>query len=160
MAEVFFADEQADEVVDGSRMAALADFVLADEAVTPRAEVSILAVDSETIAELNSRFLKRDGPTDVLAFPIEDAPWQAGVDDSGTDAPVLLGDVVLCPSVAKANAPGHTGTYEAELDLLVVHGLLHLLGYDHHSEHEAERMEGRERQILARFAARHVEGRE
>lgn len=159
MAEVFFADEQADEAVDGSRIAALADFVLADEAVTPRAEVSILAVDTDTIADLNARFLKREGPTDVLAFPIEDAPWQAAVDDSGADAPVLLGDVVLCPSVARANAPGHTGTYEAEVDLLVVHGLLHLLGYDHHSESDAERMEGRERQLLARFAAHHAGGR-
>lgn len=158
MAEVFFADEQTSEAVDGARIAALADFVLADESVTSRAEVSILAVDPDTIADLNARFLKREGPTDVLAFPIEDAPWQAAVDDSGGDAPVLLGDVVVCPTVARANAPGHAGTYEDEMDLLVVHGLLHLLGYDHHSDTDAERMEGRERQILARFARRLAEG--
>lgn len=156
MAEIFFADEQADEVVDGARIAALADFVLNAEGVTKRAEVSILTVDVTTIADLNSRFLKRPGPTDVLAFPIEDAPWQAAADDSGADAPILLGDVVVCPEVARRNAPSHAGTFEAEVDLLVVHGLLHLLGYDHHNDADAERMEARERQILTRFGARHA----
>lgn len=156
MAEVFFADEQADEVVDGARIAALADFVLSAEGVTARAEVSVLTVDADTIADLNLRFLKRRGPTDVLAFPIEDAPWQAAADDSGGDAPVLLGDVVVCPEVARRNAASHAGTFEREIDLLVVHGLLHLLGYDHHNDADAERMEGRERRILARFAARHA----
>ncbi|MFN8103385.1 MAG: rRNA maturation RNase YbeY [Acidimicrobiia bacterium] len=154
MAEVFFADEQNTETVDGARIAALAGFVLDAESVTDRAEVSILAVDEPTIADLNSRFLKRAGPTDVLAFPIEDAPWQVASDDSGADAPVLLGDVVLCPGVARRNAPSHAGTFEGEIDLLVVHGLLHLLGYDHNSDADAERMEGRERRLLARFATR------
>jgi len=156
MAEVFFADEQTDEPVDGHRIAALADFVLDAESVTARAEVSILTVDAATIADLNSRFLKRQGPTDVLAFPIEDAPWQAASDDSSADAPVMLGDVVVCPAVARRNAPTHAGTFEAEVDLLVVHGLLHLLGYDHNSDADADRMESRERRLLARFAARHA----
>lgn len=156
MAEVFFADEQTDVPVDGTRVADLAGFVLDAESVTDRAEVSILTVDAATIADLNSRFLKRTGPTDVLAFPIEDAPWRAAVDDNGGDSPVLLGDVVLCPEVARRNAPSHAGTFEGEIDLLVVHGLLHLLGYDHHNDTDAERMEGRERQLLVRFAARRV----
>jgi len=151
MAEIFFADEQSDEKVDGTRLCRLGHHVLDTEGVTERAEVSILTVDSGTIAELNERFLQRKGPTDVLAFPIDEAPWEVGLDDNGADTPVLLGDVVLCPEVARRNALAHTGGYQAEMDLLVVHGLLHLLGYDHHTDSDAERMESRERLLLAEF---------
>jgi len=87
----------------------------------------------------------------VLSFPIEDDPHRPA---SSSDAPVLLGDVVICPEVAYRNAPDHAGTYDAELALLVVHGILHLLGFDHESDEEATEMEGREAVLLAaHFAA-------
>jgi probable rRNA maturation factor len=68
--------------------------------------------------------------------------------------PTILGDVVLCPAVARRNAPAHAGTYEDELALLVVHGLLHLLGMDHAEREEAEVMQRREQELLDRFHRR------
>ena len=114
------------------------------------------------MAELNSRFLGKDGPTDVLAFPIdEEEPAESGrsPDSGGTgpgmpsepeEMPVLLGDIVICPAVAHRNAAFHAGTYEDELAVLVVHGLLHLMGMDHQEDAEAEEMEARERELLSR----------
>lgn len=151
MTEVLFSDEQADHPVDGERLCALARHVLADEGVPTHSEVAVAAVDEASIAELHQRFLARSGPTDVLAFPVEDDPFAVPVDPDG--APLLLGDVVLCPAVAWRNAPAHAGTYESELDLLTVHGLLHLLGWDHVVDADAERMEARERALLAGFGA-------
>jgi probable rRNA maturation factor len=149
--EVLFVDEQTDHPVDAQRLGTLARHVLAAEGVGDRAEVAIAAVDEDAIAALHERFLDRVGPTDVLAFPLEDDPRAAVVDPDGP--PLLLGDVVLCPAVAQRNAPEHAGTYEAELDLLTVHGLLHLLGWDHESDADAEAMEARERELLASFSA-------
>ena len=138
--DVFAADEQADRPVDLERWAALARAVLADRGVKGDAEVSLLFVDQASIAALNERFLGGDGPTDVLAFPIEDEPAPGGrsPDLGGTgpgsesaDEPlVLLGDVVVCPAVAARNAVEHGVTVDDETALLVVHGLLHLLGLD------------------------------
>jgi probable rRNA maturation factor len=160
--EVFGADEQGDEPVDTLRWVRLAEEVLGAEGVRGDTEVSLLFVDEASIADLNKRFLGRDGPTDVLAFPIDEEPVESGrsPDSGGTgpgftaepvDAPTLLGDVVICPAVARRNAPDHAGTYDDELALLVVHGILHLLGMDHAESDEAEAMEARERQLLDRF---------
>ncbi|MDQ2727305.1 MAG: rRNA maturation RNase YbeY [Actinomycetota bacterium] len=159
-AQVFAADEQTAQPVDTLRWIHLAEAVLAEEGVGD-AEVSMLFVDEVAIADLNKRFLGRDGPTDVLAFPIDEDPGEGGRSpDSGgsgpgfnaesSEAPSLLGDLVICPAVAQRNAPEHAGTYEDEIALLVVHGLLHLLGMDHADEDEAEVMEGRERELLHR----------
>jgi len=159
--DVYAADEQADRPVDLERWVVLARNVLADRGVKGDAEVSLLFVDEASIAALNERFLGGDGPTDVLAFPIEDEPAPGGrsPDLGGTgpgsesaDEPlVLLGDVVVCPAVAAANAVEHGVTVDDETALLVVHGLLHLLGLDHQVEAEAERMEALERRLLARY---------
>ncbi len=67
--------------------------------------------------------------------------------------PVLLGDIVICPAVAYRNAPEHAGNYDDEVALLVVHGLLHLMGMDHQEDEEAEEMETKERELLARYYA-------
>jgi probable rRNA maturation factor len=84
-----------------------------------------------------------DGPTDVLSFPLDalDAPAVDG-------EPVLIGDIVVCPSVAADAAPDHAGTVDDELALLVVHGCLHLLGYDHAEPHETRVMRTRELELL------------
>jgi probable rRNA maturation factor len=158
--EVFAADEQHTHPVDTMRWVHLAQAVLAAEGVRGEAELSMLFVDEASIGDLNKRFLGKDGPTDVLAFPIDEEPAESGrsPDSGGTgpgftgeidEAPTLLGDVVICPSVAARNAPEHAGTYEDELALLVVHGILHLLGMDHLEDDEAEAMEARERELLA-----------
>lgn len=163
-ADVFVADEQSTLPLDVGRWAELARNVLDAENVGDDVEVSLLFVDEPTIAELNERFLGNSGPTDVLAFPIDDEPVPGGrsPDEGGTGpggplsseedpVPVLLGDVVVCPSVARRQAEEHEVAAEDELALLVVHGLLHLLGMDHLESDEAERMEDRERQLLNRF---------
>jgi probable rRNA maturation factor len=158
---VFAADEQTAHPVDTMRWIRLAELVLRDEGVRGDTEVSLLFVDEETIADLNSRFLGREGPTDVLAFPIDEEPVEGGrsPDSGGTgpgfspsadEAPTLLGDVVICPTVAARNAPAHAGTYDDELALLLVHGILHLLGLDHEDPEEAEVMEAKERELLGR----------
>jgi probable rRNA maturation factor len=161
--EVFAADEQTDIPVDTMRWVRLAESVLHAEGIKGDAELSVLFVDEDAIADLNRRFLGKSGPTDVLAFPIDEEPVEGGRSpDSGgtgpgylpaepTDLPVLLGDVVICPAVAQRNAPAHAGSYEDEVALLVVHGILHLLGMDHMDDTEAEAMEQRERELLARF---------
>jgi probable rRNA maturation factor len=162
--EVFAADEQTAFPVDTLRWVKLAEAVLADEGVHIDAELSMLFVDETAIADLNKRFLGKEGPTDVLAFPIDEEPAESGrfPDSGGTgpgftgdpeEVPTLLGDVVICPAVAHRNAPDHAGTFEDELALLVVHGVLHLLGLDHIDDEEAEEMEGREKALLAKYHA-------
>lgn len=158
--DVFAADEQDDQPVDLERWAALARAVLADRGIKGDAEVSLLFVDEGAIARLNEEFLDRAGPTDVLAFPIEDEVAASGrsPDLGGTgpgseaieEPPVLIGDVVVCPAVAARNAVAHGVDGDDELALLVVHGILHLLGMDHTVDAEAERMEALERALLAR----------
>ena len=162
--DVFAADEQSDHPVDLARWTRLARSVLDAQAVREDIEVSLMFVDEPTIAQLRERFLGESGPTDVLAFPIDDEPDRGGrsPDEGGTgpggglasdedEIPSLLGDVVVCPSVAARNASEHSVGIEDEVALLVVHGLLHLLGMDHESDDEAERMERREQQLLDRF---------
>jgi probable rRNA maturation factor len=164
--QVFVADEQSDRPVDPGRWRDLAERVLADRGIAAPAELNVLFVDEGSIASLNERFLGKEGPTDVLSFPIEDeldapgpppAGQGQGVTGPGRDLPpeedpmpVLVGDVVICPEVAWRNAPEHAGTYEDELALLLVHGILHLLGMDHQQDAEAEEMEALERELLGR----------
>ena len=162
--DVFVADEQPYRPVEIERWGTLARQVLDAQGVRGDVEVSLLFVDEATIAELNERFLGKDSPTDVLAFPIDEEPEEGGrsPDEGGTgpgggvaagvaDLPVLLGDVVVCPAVAEGNAKEHGVSFEDEIALLVVHGLLHLLGMDHMIDVQAELMENRERELLARF---------
>ena len=161
--EVFAADEQTDRPVETLRWVRLASSVLEAEGVAGDAELSILFVDEGAMADLNKRFLGKDGATDVLAFPIDEEPAEGGrsPDSGGTgptsvtpepeDLPTLVGDVVICPAVAARNAPEHAGTYDDELALLLVHGVLHLLGMDHMDDDEATAMEAREQELLDRF---------
>jgi len=158
--DVYAADEQADAPVELERWSALARAVLAERGIKGDAEVSLLFVDELAIAALNQQFLGREGPTDMLAFPIEDDPAPSGRSpdlggtgpgsDASDDPLVLLGDVVICPAVALRNAADHGVRPEDEMALLVVHGLLHLLGMDHQENGEAERMEALERTLLAK----------
>lgn len=160
---VFAADEQSSHPVEAVRWVRLAEQVLRAEGVRGDAELSLLFVDEDTIADLNKRFLGKDGPTDVLAFPIDEEPMEGGrsPDSGGSgpgvvppesgDLPMLLGDVVICPAVASRNAPVHAGTYEDEMALLLVHGILHLMGMDHVDGEEAEVMERREQELLDTF---------
>ena len=135
--------------LQAERWAGLAAAVLRDEGIG-QGELGLRFVDPATMAELNSSHMGSPGPTDVLAFPIDGA---TGCVHPPEQAP-LLGDVVVCPAYAAAQAPdhagaGHDGSLGDELALLVVHGVLHVLGYDHQSDEEAAVMQAREQQLLA-----------
>jgi probable rRNA maturation factor len=120
--------------------------VLATLEVPPELELAITCVDAARIAELNQAHLGGNGATDVLAFPI-DAPG-----DVVRGVPGLLGDVVLCPIVAERQAPEHGRTAVDEADLLLVHGILHLLGHDHDDPSERAEMFALTDALLADFA--------
>ena len=158
------ADEQDAISIDVLRYVRLAELVLEAERVPRDAEMSVFFVDEPTIAELNIRFLEGSGPTDVLAFPLDEEllggrhPDQggrgpgSGDESDGSEPPVLIGDVMVCPTIAAAQAAAAGGSFDDEMALLVVHGTLHLLRYDHAEPEERERMQARERELLARFA--------
>ena len=141
-------DEQ-DLAVDTERLRDVAVRAAAGEGAT--GEISITLVDAVRIAELNARYLDVDGPTDVLSFAVDGlvtSPLGEG------EPPVLIGDIVLCPEVAIAQAPTGPDGVVSELDLLITHGVLHLLGYNHDSEEAAAAMRSREEAVCGRSGAR------
>jgi probable rRNA maturation factor len=161
MRTVFGADEQSEVEVDVLRCVRLARMVLDLERVPEDAEMSVIFVDEQAMSDLHERFLGGSGPTDVLAFPMDDdvAPGGRQPDRGGRgpgspaeagDPPPVLGDVVVCPQVARRQAD-EKQSLDDEVALLVVHGVLHLLNYDHAEDHESEVMRKRERELLARF---------
>jgi probable rRNA maturation factor len=136
--------------VDVRRLSTLARFVMDRMRVHPMAELCIKAVDEATIAELNEQWMEKKGPTDVLAFPMDELrPGE--IDEEPEEG--VLGDLVLCPAVAarQGEQAGH-GT-EAEVDLLTVHGILHLLGYDHAEPEEHAEMFGLQGRLLEEWGA-------
>ncbi len=145
---VFLADEQA-EPVDLEQLQKLAELILAEEKYPDLTEVTLLLVDEDEMAAYNARFLNRTGPTDVLAFPVEELAPGLVPDFDPHGPPLLVGDVVLAPAYVKAQASRFEVPFEDEMALMVTHGILHLLGYDHQSDDEAEGMERREAELLA-----------
>jgi probable rRNA maturation factor len=141
--EVFLANEQALSLDEG-RLSALAAHVLDSEDVDDEAELSVLLVTPEHMKTLNARFAGEDRATDVLAFPMED-------DEDAT----LMGDVVICPRVADANARRYGHSLTDELEIVLVHGTLHLLGYDHQGPEDRAEMDRRLREVLSTFKQTH-----
>lgn len=136
--------------LDVQHLARLSRFVMDAMRVHPQAELCIKAVDEETIAELNEQWMEKEGPTDVLAFPMDEL--RPGLVDEEPEEGVL-GDLVLCPSIAEqqGETAGHGAL--AEIELLTVHGILHLLGYDHAEPEEHKEMFGLQDELLARWRA-------
>lgn len=125
----------------------LAAFVIAREGKPGTTEVSISFVDNDAIAELNEQYRGIVGSTDVLSFEcdnLDDEFAQPGEDDI-----YQLGDIIIAPDVARAQCETYGNTFQQEIELLLVHGLLHLCGYDHIEDDEAEVMEAREKELLA-----------
>ncbi|MFQ5555713.1 MAG: rRNA maturation RNase YbeY [Acidimicrobiia bacterium] len=145
--DIQLIDEQ-DDPLEPKSIVALAESVLVGERLPPETEVAIKVVDKTAMAVYNETAMAVAGPTDVLAFPIEDAVPGTPPRRSPQGPPVSLGDVVVCPEVVRANAQAAGVAFEDELALMVVHGLLHLLGYDHVEDAEAQQMEDRERALL------------
>ncbi len=140
--------------LDVRRTQRLAQFVMDRMRVHPLAELCVTAVDEATIAELNAKWMEKEGPTDVLAFPMDELR-PGKVNEEPEEG--VLGDLVLCPAVATAQvetnrAAGNAGyTLTDELDLLTVHGILHLLGYDHAEPDEHREMFALQARLLAEW---------
>jgi probable rRNA maturation factor len=141
---------ESEQEVDVRRLSTLSRFVMDRMRVHPLAELCIKAVDEDTIALLNAQWMEKDGPTDVLAFPMDELR-PGRVNEEPEEG--VLGDLVLCPAVAERQGAeaGH-GTV-AEIELLTVHGILHLLGYDHAEAEEHEEMFGLQAELLAEWRA-------
>jgi probable rRNA maturation factor len=118
--------------------------------VHPAAEVAVVLVDEPAMEQLHLQWMGEAGPTDVLSFPMDEL--RPGRDNDLSDEGIL-GDIVLCPSVAKAQADAAGHSLMQELQMLTVHGLLHLLGYDHAEPEEEVEMFGLQGQILSEFYA-------
>lgn len=116
--------------------------------VHPDAEVAIQMVDEGAMERLHIEWMDEPGPTDVLSFPMDEL--RPGTDDEPTP-PGLLGDIVLCPQVAIAQAATAGHSTMDELLLLTTHGLLHLLGFDHAEPAEEREMFGIQRDVLVAF---------
>lgn len=140
---VELVDEQDDVEVDHERLVGLARHVLDAQRVPADMVTTLLLVDAVTIAGLNRAHMGKEGPTDVLAFPID----EPGA--TPPDVPAVLGDVVLCPAVAHEQAAGLGRTGHDEVAMLVVHGILHLLGMDHADPVQEAEMFGRTDELLA-----------
>jgi probable rRNA maturation factor len=136
------------ELLDLSTFERLAAFALDREDAPQNCELSIAVVEIAEMTELNMRYRGKPGPTDVLSFGCDDPCAVLGPDE-----PVTLGDVVIAPEIAEAQAAEYGHTVEEELNLLLVHGVLHLLGYDHEADHDASAMQLRERAILLAWSA-------
>ena len=145
---IFLADEQTEQVgVDD--LHSLAGLVLREEGYPEDAEVTLLFVSEAEMTSYNQRFLDKEGPTDVLAFPVEELLPGVVPESDPQGPPLMLGDVVVAPAYVRRQASRLGVSYEDEMALMVTHGILHLLGYDHVDDTDAERMESRERELLA-----------
>lgn len=150
---IYFSDEQ-DQKVDGAGLLEFARTVLKAEGLPASTEMAMLLIGPDQIGDYNERFMNRTGPTDVLAFPVEDLEPGFIPRLTKDDPPLNLGDVFLCPTEIFRRAGEEGFDSENFLFLLAAHGILHLLGYDHDDEAEADRMERREDELLEMIGRR------
>ena len=145
--------------VDEVALGSVARYVLDRMGINPLAELSILLVDVPTMTELHVKWMDEPGPTDVMSFPMDELDTARRPDETGP-GPALLGDVVLCPDVAAEQAVGAGHSIDDELHLLTVHGVLHLLGYDHAEPAEERAMFRLQNELLDAWREqRHVSDR-
>jgi probable rRNA maturation factor len=133
---------------DVTELGRLARYVLDRMRIHPQAEMCLKLVDPDTMATLNEKWMDKRGPTDVLAFPMDELRPGANGDEYEEG---MVGDIVLCPQVAAAQAPSNGQTTEQEIDLLTIHGVLHLLGYDRAEPDERREMFALQARLLAEW---------
>ncbi|HJQ47891.1 MAG TPA: rRNA maturation RNase YbeY [Amycolatopsis sp.] len=138
--------------VDEATIVSAARFALDRMEVSPLAELSVMLVTVEVMSDLHQRWMDLPGPTDVMAFPMDELD-SARRPDAGDASPALLGDIVLCPAFARDQARTAGHSLLDELHLLTVHGVLHLLGYDHAEPAEEREMFGLQKRLLTDFKA-------
>lgn len=139
--DVVALDEQSERLVVVEQWAALAREVLVAEGLGDDCELNLTFINTVEMAALNAEHMGKDGPTDVLSFPLDDSP-----DTAFEGQPRLLGDVLICPDVVAKQAPGEP---DDEMALMVVHGVLHILGMDHMEPDEEAEMKAAEQRHLS-----------
>ena len=135
--------------MDEEILKSLANFALQKLGIHPDSELSISLVDEDEMSSLHMRWLNESGPTDVLSFPMDELKPESAVNGPG-----ILGDIVLCPKFAEAQAKSAGQTLEKEIELLMVHGVLHLLGFDHRESDETTIMFSQQDEILREWRSR------
>ncbi len=142
-------NNESNSPADELGLVQLATFALEQLRIHPEAELSILLVDPQVMAEYHERFMNEPGPTDVLSFPMDE--MRPGRNNE--EPPLgVLGDIVLCPEVTASQAAEHGRTADEEAEYLLIHGLLHLLGFDHAEPEEKAIMFGLNDKIIAEWA--------
>jgi probable rRNA maturation factor len=154
---------ESGEAADELALEDVARYALARLGIHPLAELSVLLVDETAMTELHVKWMDEPGPTDVLSFPMDElrppglsgatASSSRGNSEDRDSLPDLLGDVVLCPSVAQKQAQQAGHSAQAEMELLCVHGILHLLSYDHADPEEEAEMFGLQAELLRDWRA-------
>ncbi|MDF3045975.1 MAG: ybeY [Ornithinibacter sp.] len=141
---------ETDVVMDELELVACSRYVLEQMRVHPQADLCLRLVDEAAMETLHVQWMELPGPTDVMSFPMDELrPGREGSEP----AEGVLGDVVLCPSIAAKQAREAGHATEEELLLLTTHGILHLLGYDHATPEEEKEMFELQRQLLLTFLA-------
>lgn len=141
---------ETDSAVDEVELVDLARYVMAEMRVHPQAELCLRLVDEATMTVLHEKWMDLPGPTDVMSFPMDELrPGREGE----TPEQGVLGDIVLCPTVAAKQAAEAGHAPAEEMLLLTTHGILHLLGYDHAEPEEEKEMFELQRQLLLTFLA-------
>lgn len=142
--------------VSEEELISVAKFVLGKMDVNPAAELSMVLLDTSAMADLHMRWMDLPGPTDVMSFPMDELE-PGGRPDAPEPGPSMLGDIVLCPEFAAKQAADAGHTLGQELALLTVHGVLHLLGYDHAEPDEEKEMFALQRELLEEWVADQVD---
>lgn len=138
--------------LEGVDVEALCTFAMQAEGKPENAEVSVTFIDNDEMARLNKEYRGLEGPTDVLSFECDNIADEVSAPQSA-EAPYELGDIVIAPDVAAAQSSEYGTSVAEEIELLLVHGILHLCGWDHLKDAEAQAMEAREREILKKWRA-------
>jgi probable rRNA maturation factor len=153
-------ENETEHDVDAPALVSVARHVLDALGVDPLADVAISLVDEARMTELHVRWMDEPGPTDVMAFPMDEVDVRTAratgrpLDARSSDGqPVVLGDIVLCPDVAQRQAAEAGHSAADELALLTAHGVLHLLGFDHAEPEEHAEMFGLQGELLASWKA-------
>ena len=145
---ILITNNQQSHDIDVSKLRQVAQFILKALHCEERCEVSIALVDDSAIHLLNRQYRGIDRPTDVLSFALQDAEGLSPSVAETAEQPLVLGDVIISTDTAQRQADERGHSLEKEISILVIHGMLHLFGYDHEDDDEAEEMEALERQLL------------
>ncbi|MBA4505513.1 rRNA maturation RNase YbeY [Corynebacterium sanguinis] len=142
-------NESGEGDINEEMLVDVSSFALAAMDVHPETEVTITLVDEPTMADLHVRWMDLEGPTDVMSFPMDELTPGGGRPDAAQPGPAMLGDIILCPAFDRRQAELAGHDLGHELALLTVHGVLHLLGYDHIAPEDEREMFSLQNEILA-----------